>query len=77
MTLRGGKKIKGTLGRTWYAGVNYGDKYKQDWKRKIKRKGGKIMKKEHKMERPSTVMFVPSTPDGALLKMLNDLQLYE
>ena len=24
------KKIKGTLGRTWYAGVNYGDKYKQD-----------------------------------------------
>ena len=38
------KMIKGTLGRTWYGGINYGDKYKQDWKRRIKKKGGKIKK---------------------------------
>ena len=68
------KMIKGTLGMTWYSGVNYGDKYKQEWKRKIKRKGGKIVKKEKLHERPSTVMFVPSTPGGTLLQMLEDLE---
>ena len=71
------KMIKGTLGRTWYTGVNYGDKYKQEWKRKIKRKGGKIKPKNRgggSVERPSTVMFVPSTAGGTLLNMLNDLE---
>ena len=66
--------IKGTLGRTWYGGINYGDKYKQDWKRRIKKKGGKIKKIQHRIERPSTVMFVPSTPGGVLVRMLSELE---
>ena len=69
-------KIKKTLGRTWYTGKNFGDFYKQEWKRRMKRKGGRMKNKASKAdtEPPSTVMFVPSTRGGMLLNMLESLE---
>ena len=34
-------KVKKTLGKTWFTGKSFGDKFKQEWKRRVKRKGGK------------------------------------
>ena len=60
-------KVKRTLGKTWFTGKNFGDKFKQEWKRRVKRKGRKRITfrggeaKKQRTEAPSTVMFVPST----------------
>ena len=70
--------IKKTLGRTWYTGKNFGDIFKQEWKRRLKRKGGRKYVLSNRGERkpppPSTVMFVPSTDGGVLLNMLEKLE---
>ena len=70
--------IKKTLGKTWYSGKNFGDLYKQEWKRRMKRKGDNkrknVIKNAIKLPPPATVMFVPSSCGGILLKMLENLE---
>ena len=79
--------IKMTLGRSWYSGKNFGDTYKQEWKHRLKRKGENNRHRERAIEtrhmeravetrppRPSTVMFVPSSDGGLLLRMLEGLE---
>ena len=73
-------KIKLTSKALWYTNMQVGDVYKQDWKRRIKRKGDD--KNPHhknnsllqKYDNITTVMFVPSTPNGDLLRMLEELE---
>ena len=59
-------------------GKNYGDEYKQEWKRRMKRKGGKKFRDNKRNIKtpppPSTVMFVPPTEGGILLNMLEKLE---
>ena len=70
--------IKRTLGKTWYSGKSFGDIYKQEWKRRLKRKGDNkprnVSTNKTKPPPPSTVMFVPSSDGGTLLKMLENLE---
>ena len=73
-------KIKLTSKALWYTNKQVGDVYKQDWKRRIKRKGDdenphhKNNSLLQKHDNITTVMFVPSTPNGVLLRMLEELE---
>ena len=75
-------KLKYTEPMTWYTNVKVGDKFKHHWKFRIKRKGyrrkGKYAEreKEEKTKKidPSTVIFIPSTEGGKLLKKLETVE---
>ena len=63
---------------TWYAGKNFGDQFKQDWKARVKMKGddkhpnhGGIREKAVEF---STVMFVPSSENGDLIHNLEQVE---
>ena len=72
---------------TWYTGENLGDRYRNNWKRWVKRKfnrirktfkGSKCINKKEKtgndkdLRRTTTVMFVPSTEGNKLLTLLEE-----
>ena len=73
-------KLRYTNRALWYSDQRVGDPYKQDWKRRVNRKGAN--KSPHhtenqiklKMTNVTTVMFVPSTVDGGLINKLENLE---
>ena len=73
-------KIKYTNKMLWYSNSKVGDPFKQDWKRRMKRKGDdktgnhRVGEIKQKPTNVTTVMFVPSTPGGKLITRLELLE---
>ena len=65
---------------TWYSGIDLGEPFRQGWKQWVKRKGDNIKNNRRNGRRcteaaPVTItMFVPSTRNGELIKMLQDVE---
>ena len=66
---------------TWYTGENLGEKFRQDWKRFIKRKHtrGNVRRNKHSANnvdnrKITTTMFVPSSGGGKLLSLLEEAE---